>query len=441
MAEVTKKPYRTRASTKHRIFGYPSELPLGVLPTGYDVCRKILLLKEEKVSIGEAATVFHVSNNECYEIVSRELINIYEEKAGLPTLTKRTVKGLIKNLFEEGSKYMKQSDASLHKMPSYHRYLSKLSGILDICSCKCKRLPCKRKCPDDCGDIHLDCHCDKKIRKLDLPFLFDQRGPRAYVIGGIDVKETGKDKRREERERKHIDLAMKERKLDTVVEEDMRTEIELEEQENDLEQTALIQQEEFETDPTFKPPTSHSKERKCNYYNTIPIPNIAMAIRRSGVSVRHGAMIANSTLIDYGIATPGNTDMFVSHNKLHYVLKKYDKEQQDLEKLEWGDEVSSVYFDGKKDATLVRTQIGEKFYTSTVLEEHYVLIDEPGGRYLSHVTPSSGHGISVANAIHKFLSENELCKNVQVIGCDGTNINVGHKKRAITYLENDLYSG
>ena len=83
---------------------------------------------------------------------------------------------------------------------------------------------------------------------MNLPLLFDQRGPSAKVFSGIDVKETAKDKRRE---RKHTDLV---RKFGTVV-EGMRTEIELEEEENDLEQT-----EEFETDPTFKPPPSHSKK-------------------------------------------------------------------------------------------------------------------------------------------------------------------------------------
>ena len=74
----------------------------------------------------------------------------------------------------------------------------------------------------------------------------------------------------------------------------------MEVQKDDSEQTGLIQPEEFEIDPTFKPP-SPVKE----VHGTItPIHNITMSIR-SGMSVRHGAKIANSTLIDYGIATPG----------------------------------------------------------------------------------------------------------------------------------------
>ena len=37
-------------------------------------------------------------------------------------------------------------------------------------------------------------------------------------------------------------------------------------------------------------------------------------------------------------------------------------------------------------------------------------------------------GISVANAIYKFLSENDPCDSIQVVGCNGTNVNSGHRK-------------
>ena len=73
---------------------------------------------------------------------------------------------------------MKQSDASLHKMPSYHGYLSKFGSILDICSCKCKCVPCKRKCPDDCHEIRTYV---KWIYLFYLSREVQERGPRALI--------------------------------------------------------------------------------------------------------------------------------------------------------------------------------------------------------------------------------------------------------------------
>ena len=58
-------------------------------------------------------------------------------------------------------------------------------------------------------------------------------------------------------------------------------------------------------------------------------------------------------------------------------MDKYRKEIQDQEK-ELYKQTDGIFFDGKKDATLVMTEIENKHYRSTVLEEHYVVVGEPG---------------------------------------------------------------
>ena len=65
------------------------------------------------------------------------------------------------------------------------------------------------------------------------------------------------------------------------------------------------------------------------------------------------------------------------------------------------DGVQAVYFDGKKCATLTRIQDSSgKYYQRTEVQDHYVLLKEPGDVYLGHTTPKSGHGKSIGVGIY-----------------------------------------
>src|SRR6476469_1671147 len=69
-------------------------------------------------------------------------------------------------------------------------------------------------------------------------------------------------------------------------------------------------------------------------------------------------------------------------------------------------------------------------------EDHYVIITEPGSQYLGHVTPKSGHGKSIAEAIYTFLVDNNFTDHpITCVGADGTNVNVGANNGSIQYLE------
>ena len=71
-----------------------------------------------------------------------------------------------------------------------------------------------------------------------------------------------------------------------------------------------------------------------------------------------------------------------------------------------------------------------------MVEDHYVIIVEPGSQYLTHVTPKTGHGITIAGSIFKCLRENNMqTQPIVCIGADGTNSNVGAENGAIHYLE------
>ena len=63
------------------------------------------------------------------------------------------------------------------------------------------------------------------------------------------------------------------------------------------------------------------------------------------------------------------------------------------------------------------------------------MIEEPDSIFLGHVVPYSGHGVSIAVAIFRFLKARGWENDVIIVGSDGTNVNVGNAKGFILYLE------
>ena len=124
---------RLHSSTNHKIFVQPCDYPVGVLPTGYDVCRKILFIKENKLSAGEVLDTRHVNNTECYKKAAQDLTFIYYQQENLPTVTETSVIRIIKNLYTNYKKSLKERQ----RLHGYEDYLRKLDRIVDICSCKC----------------------------------------------------------------------------------------------------------------------------------------------------------------------------------------------------------------------------------------------------------------------------------------------------------------
>ena len=99
------------------------------------------------------------------------------------------------------------------------------------------------------------------------------------------------------------------------------------------------------------------------------------------------------------------------------------------------DLVDGVYVDGRKDATHVMLQVGEKYYHKVLLEEHYVVIGEPGEFYLNHVTPADGKGKSIAEAIYEAIEGTAVEDKLTIIGSDGTATMTGAYIGAIRSLE------
>ena len=70
------------------------------------------------------------------------------------------------------------------------------------------------------------------------------------------------------------------------------------------------------------------------------------------------------------------------------------------------------------------------------VDDHYVVLTEPGNDYLTLVTPKTGHRKVVAQAIYDFLVEHDSTNQpLYVAGCDGCPINIGPNGGVIHHLE------
>ncbi|GBM01885.1 hypothetical protein AVEN_219003-1 [Araneus ventricosus] len=100
---------------------------------------------------------------------------------------------------------------------------------------------------------------------------------------------------------------------------------------------------------------------------------------------------------------------------------------QSLELLELNTMSSSLYTD-----------------TDTTKEEHYTLVNEPNSVYIGHVTAATGGAKAIEAKLNFFASNNLQLNGLTVIGCDGTNVNTGHRGGIIRLIELasiDHYSG
>ena len=166
---------------------------------------------------------------------------------------------------------------------------------------------------------------------------------------------------------------------------------------------------------------------------TIALPSLAKAWDRTGVSDRSAAVLATSVLHDLGLVSPIDRSKVIDRSKIRRERSKTREEllQNDHTCIE------GVFFDGRKDSTLTQVLgVDNKYHRKTLTEEHISIIAEPGSSYFSHTTPPSGSSKDIAESLVSSLKErNAKTENIKVVGCDGTNVNTGHKAGVIRRLE------
>ena len=125
-------------------------------------------------------------------------------------------------------------------------------------------------------------------------------------------------------------------------------------------------------------------------------------------------------LHDIGMVSEGDTRMVLDRSKIRRQRNKYREIARKEGELQFH-LVNGIYIDGKKDAmlTIDRDENG-KSYRKTIVEDHHVVVGEPGGYYLTHITTTDGKGKSIAESLFQVLANTDLKEKLAVIGTDGT---------------------
>lgn len=147
-------------------------------------------------------------------------------------------------------------------------------------------------------------------------------------------------------------------------------------------------------------------------------------------------MVATAALQDFGMVTDEDNFNVVDRYKVRNARKKNRSElKKELHEVQ----LEALFFDNRKDNTLVQIKMGDKYHRKTVTEEHVSIIAEPGSLYVGHVTPQSGTADNIKTSIVNFMDENAISSDcLQAVGCDGTNVNTGNKNGVIRLLEQHI---
>ena len=172
------------------------------------------------------------------------------------------------------------------------------------------------------------------------------------------------------------------------------------------------------------------------------LPSLTTTAReamRRGISDRAAAAIATAVLIDFGIVKPDDLSCVIDRQRIRREKKKVRKDlgAKETERMK-EDCIEGIYFDGKEIDTLEVEGANGSYRRKTVKREHIVLVSQPVGKYLSHVTPAGKSAEPTADAIFSFLEENDLADDLKVIGMDSTAVNTGHNGGIASKIENKL---
>ena len=108
----------------------------------------------------------------------------------------------------------------------------------------------------------------------------------------------------------------------------------------------------------------------------------------------------------------GNINFCVNQSKL-----RPERSKRRLKAFVIPDKVEALFFDGRKDQTLVNRQSRN----IKIFEEHITLIAEPDSVYIDHTAPKRCHALSIMSSINDYFRENVIpLETLKALGCDGS---------------------
>lgn len=392
------------------IFGAPAEFVGDQLPNHCAVMKcyiyeRMLMKRECKKDppVSEIAST-----------VALKLQNVYS-KASIPSLSLLRIIAMIKN-YHKKYRGMMKSNVSKKDTNAYKQklslFLSQANILFDVAACKCKDI------------VNCSCKLESKIPIAEKEFIMDQRTDRKMFIGKVDGARTGVLQKI--CLRRIIDL-------EQYKPQDHNTPMDISISGDESSSITSIESSSSSADE-FVPPSA--KKTKINDVKRCKtLTHMAVACDRTGISDRAAALIATSVLQDYGIVSPSTSKAVIDKNKIRRERSLARKNLR-VEAVKNKNAIESIYFDGRKDQTLINEKQGNVYHKKTILEEHIAVIAEPNSKYIGHISLQRGTAQNIATGIIDFLEEKQIDTNVvRAIGCDGTVVNTGAKGGAIRQLE------
>lgn len=408
MTTTSASATKTRSTTTCPIFGSSEALPQNFLPSYADVLKHYLFVRS---NLKLCCTSKEPPINEISERVAADIKNIWL-KASIPCITQKKIAEKVK-LYHEKYRNVLKPFKGRQKDPAYIKKIECFGAearvrLFDVSFCKCAD--------------YTTCRCEKgkRVPIAERDFLTDQRNEKQMMIGGVDYKKTKKIQNSNTRKEIAARNSQKQPKFSS----------------ND-DRTGKLNEEETTEEITKK---NYSDSEEIQTATTsqmrLSLPNLAMVCDRYGISDRAGAAVASAVLNDFNIICDADTSKIVDRNK---VRREREKLRQDLSSSQQNFHLTALFFDGRKDKTLVHEKVENKFRNILRNEEHVTLLQEPGSIYIGHITPANGKASSIKEKIMEHLNRKEIATNDLVaIGCDGTNVNTGVDNGVIRLMEVSL---
>lgn len=262
------------------VFGiYPYDLTESQLPSYQDV---LLCYQFERFRIGRLrGDNYEPRSKEVSEIVAKKVENIFK-KSSIPIVSHTRV---LQMLTTYHKKFLTLKQMFLRNQIGLRSkrddFVSSAAELFDIAACKCISFS--------------SCNCPKerKVPIIEQPFLLDQRTRRIGRIGSVDLPETKKITKRNERKEK----LSKRHSTSTLTRKVSATTCDHSDQpdphtdDNNV-GSSHIDSSKNDADAEFSLPSSKIKQ------NTLLLEHTALAAQRFGLSDRAAALIVSSAFLD-----------------------------------------------------------------------------------------------------------------------------------------------
>ena len=139
--------------------------------------------------------------------------------------------------------------------------------------------------------------------------------------------------------------------------------------------------------------------------------NVAMMCDHVNLFDRAGVAVATAAVQDFGLVTEDKEKYAIDKSKVRRERKKFRKDIQEKEAGLFCD-INGLHVNGRKDASMVMSEVRDKYYPSVELEEHCVPVGEEGVFYLSQVTTEDETDRGIAMCMYSEIKRTSLENNL-----------------------------